>query len=260
MAVDPLIVLGQIFNFLLLVWLLHRFLYRPIVHVIVERERAIRARIEQAEALRAQAESEIAAYRQKRAELESTRERFLKEAKAEADRTLKELLAKAAAEGEAARKRYADQLAAEARALESSIQQALTERVYRTSATVLKELAGRSVADGIIDMFERNLAAAQHAGTPVQLNPPVVVRLSFTPNEEQLRRLQLLLQHANPTLNEDDIQFFHDESLLLGIEVESAGTITTWNARDYIKALQEEALRHMQQLAATVGNEARHHV
>lgn len=259
MDVDLLIVAGQIVNFVVLVWLLRRFLYNPIMNIIAEREQAIEARVAHAETVRAEAESQIAAYSEKRAELEKAREQYLKDAKAEADLALKQWLASAAEEGEAARKRYGEQLAAETQALERDIQEGLVRRVYSMSANVLKEISGRSVEAGLIDVFEREFVRAQGGKAGLDLKPPITVRLSFEAEDAQKERLRAVIIGTNPALGTRDIVFAHDTSLLLGIEVESAGSVSTWSARDYMTSLQEEALQHIQKLAASSGSEARRH-
>ena len=50
MLINWFTVLAQAINFLILVWLLKRFLYKPILHAIDEREKVIAAQLAQAEA------------------------------------------------------------------------------------------------------------------------------------------------------------------------------------------------------------------
>jgi F-type H+-transporting ATPase subunit b len=58
----------EIINFLVLVWLLHRLLYRPVLALIERRRAAIAAQTEAAEALQAEAERHKAEYDQRLAE------------------------------------------------------------------------------------------------------------------------------------------------------------------------------------------------
>ena len=55
MPIDWFTVVAQAINFLILVWLLKRFLYKPILHAIDEREKGIAAQLAQAEAKKAEA-------------------------------------------------------------------------------------------------------------------------------------------------------------------------------------------------------------
>ena len=58
MQIDWLTVAAQIVNFLALVWLLQRFLYRPITEAMARREARIEARLAEAKAARQDAEAE----------------------------------------------------------------------------------------------------------------------------------------------------------------------------------------------------------
>ncbi len=58
MPIDWFTVVAQAFNFLILVWLLKRFLYKPILHAIDEREKGIAAQLAEADAKKAEAQEE----------------------------------------------------------------------------------------------------------------------------------------------------------------------------------------------------------
>ena len=49
-------IVAQAINFLILVWLLKRFLYKPILHAIDEREKGIATQLAEAEAKKAEAQ------------------------------------------------------------------------------------------------------------------------------------------------------------------------------------------------------------
>src|ERR1700684_4356306 len=84
--------LAQAINFLILVWLLKRFLYKPIVNAIDEREKGIAAQLAQAEAKKAEAQKERDDFQHKNQAFDQERAAFLKtatdEAKAERQRLL----------------------------------------------------------------------------------------------------------------------------------------------------------------------------
>jgi len=58
MIIDWFTVGAQTFNFIVLVWLMKRFLYKPILHAIDERERRIAAELADADAKKAEAQKE----------------------------------------------------------------------------------------------------------------------------------------------------------------------------------------------------------
>ena len=88
-------VFAQIVNFLLLVWLMNRFLYRRILGAIDARERRIAARVAEAESKEKGAAEQLALYRAKLQEFDQLRESMLAEAKLEAGRLHTEMLERA---------------------------------------------------------------------------------------------------------------------------------------------------------------------
>ena len=68
---------AQIVNFLILVALLKRFLYRPIINAMDDRERRIAARLEDAKQAQRKAEHQAEAFRRKTEQLEHQREGLL---------------------------------------------------------------------------------------------------------------------------------------------------------------------------------------
>ena len=63
MLIDPFVVIAQLVNFAILVWLLKRFLYGPITRVMAAREERIRAETEEAHRLHVAATAEGEQYR-----------------------------------------------------------------------------------------------------------------------------------------------------------------------------------------------------
>lgn len=64
MLIDPWIVLAEVFNFLILVAVLQRFLYKPIVKAMAQREQSIADRLRSAEAREIEAQTQIDRYQQ----------------------------------------------------------------------------------------------------------------------------------------------------------------------------------------------------
>src|SRR5665647_3963698 len=83
MQINWFTVIAQIINFLILVWLLKRFLYKPILKAIDEREEKIAAQIKDAEA------KDVAA-KKEQAELQKKNETFDKEKKELRDKAIAE--------------------------------------------------------------------------------------------------------------------------------------------------------------------------
>ena len=95
MSIDWITVAAQIVNFLVLVWLLKRFLYRPILDGIDARERGITERMSEATRIREDAENAEADHRAEIARLKAGREGVIAEAREEAKAARDALLVEA---------------------------------------------------------------------------------------------------------------------------------------------------------------------
>src|ERR1700683_1776942 len=104
MLIDWFTVAAQAVNFLLLVWLLKRFLYKPVLAAIDEREKRIAMQIQDAEKKKAEAVQEQAAFSQKNEEVEKQRAGLLLEAAKTAKTERDRLLEKARKDSEELRK------------------------------------------------------------------------------------------------------------------------------------------------------------
>ncbi|SDX79319.1 F0F1 ATP synthase subunit B family protein [Roseicitreum antarcticum] len=85
MSIDWITVAAQLANFLVLVWLLKRFLYRPILDGIDARESQIAARMSEAAQVREAAEIAEAEHRAETERLKAARDGAVQQARAEAE-------------------------------------------------------------------------------------------------------------------------------------------------------------------------------
>ena len=94
MLIDWFTVGAQVLNFIVLVWLLKRFLYKPILDAIDAREKRIAAELADADAKKAEAQKERDEFQHKNEDFDRQRAALLskatEEAKAERQRLLEE--------------------------------------------------------------------------------------------------------------------------------------------------------------------------
>lgn len=95
MHIDGWTLLLQTVNFAVLVWLLHRFLYRPILQLIDARKAEVQRQFDAAQAVEEQAKAQLAAAQAGYASLAAQREASVKAAAAQAQETARALRAQA---------------------------------------------------------------------------------------------------------------------------------------------------------------------
>ena len=111
MLINWFTVFAQAINFLILVWLLKRFLYKPILHAIDEREKGIATQLAQAEAKEAEAQKDRDDFQHKNEVFDQERAALLKKATDEAKAERQRLLDEARKDADALRAKRQDRAA-----------------------------------------------------------------------------------------------------------------------------------------------------
>jgi F-type H+-transporting ATPase subunit b len=157
--IDWLTVAAQIVNFLALVWLLQRFLYRPITEAMARREARIEARLAEAKAAREDAEAEARRVRDEEQALEARREEMLDDARREADDLRKRLKDDIRVETEAERRTWRAHLEEERAAFAERLRQRAGRQVIAIVGRVLRDYADGDLAAQAARAFADRLAA-----------------------------------------------------------------------------------------------------
>ncbi|RYH07034.1 F0F1 ATP synthase subunit delta [Tropicimonas sp. IMCC6043] len=127
----------QTVNLLILIWILARYLFRPVARIIAERQAATHAALDEARAAREEAEAARATAKTETAEIARIRAELLSRAQEDAKHERAHLLETARAEAEKAR--------AETRAELARLREAQKEMVAEEAGALAADIAGRLV-------------------------------------------------------------------------------------------------------------------
>ena len=163
MLINWFTVFAQAVNFLILVWLLKRFLYKPILHAIDEREKGIATQLADAEAKKAEAQKERDDFQHKNEAFDQERAALLKKATDEAKAERQRLLGEARKDADALRAKRQDALQSEQRNLNQEIIRWTQKEVFAITRKTLADLAGASLEERMGDVFVRRIRALDGA-------------------------------------------------------------------------------------------------
>lgn len=150
MSIDWVTVLAQLANFLVLVWLLKRFLYRPILKGIDAREAEIAARMGEADRAREQAAAAEAEFMAQQQRLQADRDALAQRVREQAKQQRDALMTEAREQMEQERQETLALLARE--------RERFTSELYRASGETLYQLAGRALRDLADERLEAHIA------------------------------------------------------------------------------------------------------
>lgn len=243
MQIDWFTFAAQIVNFLILVWLLRRFLYGPIVTAMAEREERIADRFEEAREKEETAEAEAARYRQKQEELASIREVKIEEAEREAHERRRELVEEAREEVDRLEEQWTEALRRE----RDTFLHDLAQRVSRETLTLvrqaLQELADADLERQVIRVFIDRLDAMDEEGREKVTEAveaetgDVLIRTAFELDDDQRQALTDALRDV--TGGEPTPDFERDDEFGVGIELRAGGRKIAWSLDSYISDLKD---------------------
>ncbi len=246
MLIDWFTVIAQIINFLILVLLLKRFLYGPIIRAMNEREAKITARLTEAETMKQAAQAEAAAYRRQQQELDRRREELLAQAREEAETWRKTAISKARQEIEEARANWRQSIEAEKQAFVHEVRQRVSQQVYAISRQALTDLADAHLEQRMIEVLLGRLGrldGRERAAVTESLlksGGALVVRSAHAiPPDIQPNIASAIRERLGA---EVEVQFEVEPDLLCGVEMAIKDHKLAWTLDDYLISLEENLL------------------
>lgn len=243
MLIDWFTVSAQVVNFLILVWLLKHFLYRPILDAIDARENRIAKELADADATKAEAQIERDEYQSKNEIFDSERAARLSQVKDEANIERQRLLDETRLAADALSEKRKLALRQETETLNQSIGHRAQQAVFAIARKALRDLAGTSLEARMSDVFIQRLQdlddktkAAFGAARKLDADP-ARVRTAFDLPAEQRSAIQDALVASFGA--DAEIRFETAPDLVSGIELTSNGQKLAWSIADYLVSLQE---------------------
>ncbi len=243
MLIDWFTVGAQALNFLVLVWLMKRFLYKPVLDASDAREKRIALALADAALKQAAAQKERDEFQKKNDDIDRQREQWLAQARDEARAERQRLIDEARTVAETLRAKKLEALTSELQALHQDIARRSREEVFAVAKKVLADLAGMTLEARMSEVFARRLGELDDAAKDglaralKTASDPVRVRSTFELTAEQRAAIKRALDE---TFSDDiRIQFDTTPDLVAGIELTSNGWQLAWNIADYLASLEQ---------------------
>lgn len=242
MQIDWITVAAQIANFLVLVWLLQRFLYQPITRAMTRRETEIENRLAEAKEARKTAEEEAETLRAKQADLDAEKDRILDSAKQEAYSLRARLEADLRDDMEARRETWRNHLEDERDSFAKTLQRRAGHQVIAITGQMLQEYAlsdlDGEIANGFLARLEnldenrRDKLADAAARSDDAARILCSVPLQPGARGKITRALHKVLK------TDIDVHYDHDEDLVLGVRLMIGEQTLEWSVARHLKRLE----------------------
>jgi F-type H+-transporting ATPase subunit b len=244
--IDWFTVGAQAFNFILLVWLMKRFLYKPILDAIEEREKRIAEELARADSKMAEAQKEQDEFKKKNEDLDGQRSALLVQATEEAKKEGKRLLDEARSTADAWAAKRGETMRNDALSLGRSISRRAGQEVFAVARKVLTDLSATSLEERIGEVFIQRLKGLE--GKPKLVlaealrkdTGPAVLRSAYVLSASRCAEIQ---KTVNETFSaEIPLRFETEPEQISGIELIANGQKVAWNIEDYLTTMEERVL------------------
>jgi len=237
MSIDWITVAAQVVNFLVLVWLLKRFLYRPILDGIDAREIEIRQRMQEAVDAREQANLTQKEYNDKVQSLSLAQAEMAETIRKEAEEQRDILLAQTRHELERERVSWTEHIDEEKRSYTDKLHRTGARALLALTEKALTDLADQSLEERMVHRLVRQISPMasdlrQAAGQSME-----AVVTSHNPLSRSGQ--DALLSELKKVFPDISTRFDTDEHQSPGIVLRIGGAQLAWTVDTYLDELED---------------------
>lgn len=237
MLIDWFTVVAQTANFLILVWLLKRYLYRPILNAIDAREQGIAAQLADAAEKSTQALEEREEFVQKNKELDANRGTVLSQLTAEVAAERERLFEAARRDADSLRAKQQGGLQREYQSLSTEFARRTQSEVFSIARQTLSDLAGASLEERMVEVFLARLQQMDAETRQTLSLGGALVRSAFELTADQHARIESAVKAVLGA--ETQVSFELAPGLVSGLELIVQGQKIAWSVNDYLISLEK---------------------
>ena len=251
MKINWFTVIAQVINFLILVWLLKKFLYKPILNAIDEREKKIRDQLKDADDKKAVAQKEQDDFKKKNDDFDQQKKELMDKAVADANTQKQQLMDAAKTQADDLRTKM--EKAAKEKQENDNLQitEKIQQQVFAITRKALTEIASISLEEQSANTFNQHLAALKDDDKKQFIDAfksnanAILVRSAFDLSAKQQGEIN---NEVNVLLSADaHLQFKTTPEIISGIELSTNGYKIAWSFSAYLNSLEKNIAETMKE-------------
>lgn len=256
---------AQILNFFVLIFVLQRFLYKPITKAMARREKTIRDRLSSASQQKEEAEQEVKHYEEMQQKFTDQKTELLTQAKSEVEQTRLGLLKQMQESVATERSQWQTSLQRQKDSFLREVGDRTMQQLQASVRRVLTDLAESELETQIARVFLqklRSLTETQRAELTTTLTAstkesiPLTLVSTFTLPTDICAAIATVLQDYFNAVGSAKIEITCEiqSSLICGIELRSTGYKLAWSMDAYLDTITENLVTVFAQEAGTNQN------
>ncbi len=245
MNINWFTVIAQIVNFLILVWLLKRFLYKPVLKAIDEREKRIASQLEDAAAKKTEADKEHEVFQQKNEVFDKERAEKMSKVYEEATSEKQRLFEEVRKESTALRTKYETALKQQEQEITDKIKRKTKDAVFAIAGKALADLADVKLEEQAVSIFIKKIHNLDDGKTAklkkaFDTNKKITVKSAFELSAVSKSKLEKAIGEISERKTE--LQYIPNPELVSGIEIDAVSYQLSWNIDVYLDSLKKSSI------------------
>ena len=243
MLIDPFTVLMQVINFIILIFLLKRFLYKPVLKVMEEREKKIAAQIKEAEKAKNEAVNRAEALGEEKKAFNSAKKKLHSDAVAEVEKWKGTAMEQVRRDISATKKAWTDSLEGEKEKFIQQLKNRIAEQILNISQKVLLDLANGDIETRLFETFIKKIKNRDYKidKNSLKTEGTVIISSGFPMEDDMKKKLRKTL--GGLFLKAKDFECTVQKDLGFGICLHAEDWKIEWNLSWYMKGLEAKILQ-----------------
>ena len=254
---------AQILNFVVLIFVLQRWLYKPITQAMERREKTIRDRLSSASQQQQEAQQEVERYQEMQQDLADRQTEMLTQAKLEAEQTRQRLLQEVHESVETERSQWQASLQRQKASFLREVSHRTMQQLQTTVRRLLADLAESELETQMARVFLqklRDLNEAERAELVTTLNAatkdsiPLTLVSTFPLPTDICGAIATVLQEYFNAVGSGKVELNCEiqSNLICGIELRGTGYKLAWSMDAYLDTITENLVRVFAEESGTV--------
>ncbi|MEP7109778.1 MAG: hypothetical protein ABI760_17415 [Ferruginibacter sp.] len=253
MNINWFTVIAQVINFLILVWLLKKFLYKPILNAIDVREKKITDKLRDADAQKVAAQKKQDDFKKQHEDFDHQKKVLMDKAVADANTQKQQLMDAAKAEADNLRSNIEKAAKEKQENDNREMSEKIQQQVFAITRKALGDIASISLEEQSANTFNKHLKELKE-DEKKQFNDAfksnsnaILVRSAFELPAKQQGEIN---DAVNETLSaKAQLQFETSPDIISGIELSTNGYKLFWSFSAYLNSLEKNIAETMKEKA-----------
>ena len=253
MNIDLFTLIAQVINLIILLFLLRKFLYLPVLKAVEARQKLIADEIDGAKEAKIKAEKLEAKCAAKLQEIEVERQQILAKAQDEAAVLFDKLNHDAKEQVKNAKEQWQKQLKSEQSSFEAAVQKMIAKHFNIFASKAMEQMAGAELDELILLQFKQKIMEMDEKkqkefADAFGSKSEIQVQSSQELNAEQQNALEKFLKKYWELSNKTKIVFAVNSELICGINILAEEQLISWNIEGYLQEFRQQLNKEITRL------------